>query len=92
MAHAGFDEISARIVQLLQERILVLDGAMGTMIQDLKLDEKGFRGAHFADWKRDLKGNNDLLNLTQPDAIRDIHLAYFLAGATLVESIFPHAG
>ena len=78
--------IRAALTHLAREKILVLDGAMGTMIQDLKLDEKGFRGAHFADWKRDLKGNNDLLNLTQPDAIRDIHLAYFLAGADLVET------
>ena len=65
------------------ERILVLDGAMGTMIQQLKLDEAAFRGARFADWNRDLRGNNDLLILTQPDAIRDIHLAYFLAGADI---------
>ena len=65
------------------ERILVLDGAMGTMIQQLKLDEAAFRGARFKDWARDLRGNNDLLILTQPDAIRDIHLAYFLAGADI---------
>ena len=56
-----------------RERILVLDGAMGTMIQALKLDEAGFRGARFADWHRDVQGNNDLLILTQPDAIEDIH-------------------
>ncbi|QIB32571.1 methionine synthase [Ancylobacter pratisalsi] len=68
------------------QRILVLDGAMGTMIQQLKLDEAGYRGERFADWGRDLKGNNDLLNLTKPDAVRDIHLAYFLAGADLVET------
>ena len=65
------------------ERILVLDGAMGTMIQQLKLDEAAFRGERFTDWTRDLRGNNDLLILTQPDAIRDIHLAYFLAGADI---------
>ncbi len=59
---------------------------MGTMIQDLKLDEAGFRGDRFKDWHRDLRGNNDLLILTQPDAIRDIHLAYFLAGADIVET------
>ncbi|MEA2994284.1 MAG: 5-methyltetrahydrofolate--homocysteine methyltransferase, partial [Alphaproteobacteria bacterium] len=68
------------------ERILVLDGAMGTMIQALKLDEAGYRGARFADWQRDVRGNNDLLILSQPDAIRDIHLQYFRAGADIVET------
>ena len=68
------------------ERILVLDGAMGTMIQALRLDEAGYRGARFADWKRDVRGNNDLLILSQPTAIRDIHLAYFLAGADIAET------
>ncbi len=66
------------------ERILVLDGAMGTMIQALGLDEEAFRGAHFDAWNGLLRGNNDLLNVTQPRAIRDIHLAYFLAGADIV--------
>lgn len=69
-----------------RERILVLDGAMGTMIQQLKLDEAGYRGERFKAWHRDLKGNNDLLNLTRPDAVRDIHLAYFMAGADIVET------
>ncbi|MDE2361982.1 MAG: methionine synthase [Hyphomicrobiales bacterium] len=68
---------------LARERILVLDGAMGTMIQQLKLDEADFRGQRFADWPRDLRGNNDLLILTKPDAVRDIHLAYFRAGADI---------
>jgi 5-methyltetrahydrofolate--homocysteine methyltransferase len=68
------------------ERILVLDGAMGTVIQGLGFGEAEFRGSRFADWPRDLKGNNDLLILTQPDAIRDIHLAYFRAGADIVET------
>jgi 5-methyltetrahydrofolate--homocysteine methyltransferase len=68
------------------ERILVLDGAMGTMIQALRLDESGYRGTRFADWNRDVRGNNDLLILTQPTAIRDIHLQYFLAGADIVET------
>ncbi|MFK8250740.1 methionine synthase [Ancylobacter terrae] len=68
------------------QRILVLDGAMGTMIQQLKLDEAGYRGERFKSWNRDLKGNNDLLNLTAPAAVRDIHLAYFLAGADIVET------
>ena len=69
-----------------RERILVLDGAMGTMIQELGLDEEGFRGARFDAWNREVRGNNDLLILTQPDAIRDIHLAYFRAGADIVET------
>ncbi len=69
-----------------RERILVLDGAMGTMIQQRKFTESDFRGQRFADWPRDLRGNNDLLVLTQPDAIRDIHLAYFQAGADIVET------
>ncbi|HUO54994.1 MAG TPA: homocysteine S-methyltransferase family protein, partial [Rhodoblastus sp.] len=69
-----------------REKILVLDGAMGTMIQQRKFTESDFRGARFADWPRDLRGNNDLLVLTQPDAIREIHLAYFEAGADIVET------
>jgi 5-methyltetrahydrofolate--homocysteine methyltransferase len=72
--------------QAAAERILVLDGAMGTEIQNLKLDEAGFRGARFKDFGRDVKGNNDLLILTQPDAIRAIHLDYFNAGADIVET------
>ena len=78
--------VRAALTRAARERILVLDGAMGTMIQDLRLDEQGFRGARFRDHGRDLKGNNDILNLSQPDAVRDIHLAYFLAGADLVET------
>ena len=66
------------------KRILVLDGAMGTMIQQHRFTEQQFRGARFADWPQDLRGNNDLLILTQPDAIRAIHLAYAEAGADLV--------
>jgi 5-methyltetrahydrofolate--homocysteine methyltransferase len=65
-------------------RILVLDGAMGTMIQALGLDEEGYRGARFDAWNREVRGNNDLLNLSRPDAVRDIHLAYFRAGADIV--------
>src|SRR6201984_1632729 len=67
-----------------QRRILVLDGAMGTMIQALGLDEAAFRGARFADFHRDVRGNNDLLILTQPNAIEDIHAAYLRAGADIV--------
>jgi len=68
------------------ERILVLDGAMGTMIQSLGLDEAGFRGARFDAWNREVRGNNDLLNLSRPDAVRDLHLAYFRAGADIVST------
>lgn len=81
--------MSAKVNQLEQElkkRILVLDGAMGTMIQQHKLSEAQFRGERFADWSSDLKGNNDLLVLTQPDIIRDIHRQYFEAGADIVET------
>ncbi|HLX16450.1 MAG TPA: methionine synthase [Bradyrhizobium sp.] len=67
-----------------RERILVLDGAMGTMIQALGYDEAAFRGARFADFHRDVRGNNDLLILTQPKAIEDIHAAYLRAGADIV--------
>jgi 5-methyltetrahydrofolate--homocysteine methyltransferase len=67
-----------------RERILVLDGAMGTMIQALGFDEAGFRGARFANFRRDVRGNNDLLILTQPTAIENIHAAYLRAGADIV--------
>ncbi len=76
----------ARLDALLQERILILDGAMGTMIQRYKLEEKDYRGERFADWASDLKGNNDLLVLTQPKIIRDIHTAYLEAGADIIET------
>src|ERR1700743_3679551 len=66
------------------QRILVLDGAMGTMIQALHFDEAAFRGMRFADFHRDVRGNNDLLILTQPKAIEDIHAAYLRAGADIV--------
>src|SRR3979490_2771646 len=67
-----------------RERILVLDGAMGTMIQGLQYDEAAFRGERFKDFHRDLRGNNDLLILTQPKAIEDIHADYLRAGADIV--------
>jgi len=70
----------------LKSRILVLDGAMGTMIQRHRLDEAAYRGERFADWPRDVKGNNDLLTLTQPAIIAGIHDAYLEAGADIVET------
>ena len=71
---------------LLAERILILDGAMGTMIQRRKLEEADYRGEQFADWPSDLKGNNDLLALTNPDVIREIHEEYLEAGADILET------
>ena len=76
----------ALLPELLGSRILILDGAMGTMIQRHRLDEAGYRGERFAAFGRDLKGNNDLLTLTQPGIIRDIHAAYLEAGADIVET------
>ena len=76
----------ADIQQILKERILILDGAMGTMIQTYELDEKDYRGERFADWPSDLKGNNDLLSITQPQIIKAIHTAYLEAGADIIET------
>src|SRR6476660_2706990 len=79
--------VSAKRTALLaaaRDKILVLDGAMGTMIQGLQFDEAAFRGARFADFHRDVRGNNDLLILTQPKAIEDIHAAHLRAGADIV--------
>ena len=70
----------------LAERILILDGAMGTMIQAYKFEEQDYRGDRFADWHSDVKGNNDLLVLTQPDIIKAIHLDYLEAGADILET------
>ena len=72
--------------ELLAARIVFLDGAMGTMIQRYKLDEAAYRGERFKDWPRDVKGNNDLLVLTQPDVIREIHGQYVAAGADIIET------
>ena len=72
--------------KLLQERILILDGAMGTMIQKHKLTEAQYRGQAFKDWPSDIKGNNDALSLTQPEIIQDIHRSYLEAGADIIET------
>jgi 5-methyltetrahydrofolate--homocysteine methyltransferase len=77
---------AAQLERLLGERILILDGAMGTMIQSYKLAEADYRGARFAGFAQDLKGNNDLLSLTQPGIIREIHDAYLDAGADIVST------
>ena len=76
----------ARLADLLKQRILFLDGAMGTEIQNYKLIEADYRGERFADFGRDVKGNNDLLVLTQPHIIRDIHRSYLEAGADIIET------
>jgi len=78
--------LDSPLYDILQQRILVLDGAMGTMIQRYPLTEEDFRGARFADHPRPLRGNNDLLSLTRPDIIRTIHAEYFAAGADMVET------
>ena len=74
------------IQECLNERILIIDGAMGTMIQQYKLEEKDYRGERFKDWHKDVKGNNDLLSLTQPQIIQSIHKAYLEAGADIIET------
>ena len=74
------------IAQIARERILVLDGAMGTEIQALGLSDDDFRGDRYCDHGCDVAGNNELLTLTQPEAMRDIHLRYLLAGADIVET------
>ncbi len=74
------------IRQELGKRILIIDGAMGTMIQQHKLSESDYRGERFKDWKHDVKGNNDLLSLTQPHIIKDIHKEYLAAGADIIET------
>ena len=76
----------ANIQEILKERIVILDGAMGSLIQTYKLEEADYRGERFADWSSDVKGNNDLLSLTQPQIIKDIHKAYLEVGADIVET------
>ncbi|MDG1751086.1 MAG: homocysteine S-methyltransferase family protein, partial [Thalassotalea sp.] len=72
--------------QQLAQRILILDGAMGTMIQAYKFEEQDYRGEKFSDWHLDVKGNNDMLVLTQPDIIKAIHSEYLEAGADILET------
>ena len=70
----------AELRKLLQERIVIIDGAMGTTVQQYNLDEAAYRGGRFTDWKKDLKGNHDLLNITRPDVIEEVHRKYLEAG------------
>lgn len=76
------DQLSAKA----KDEILILDGAMGTMLQKHSFSEEQFRGERFSDWESPVQGNNDLLNLTQPDAVRDIHSQFIAAGADLIET------
>ena len=75
-----------KIKDILQEKILILDGAMGTMIQQYNFTEEDYRGDRFKDYLSPLKGNNDLLSLTQPEAIKEIHRKYLEAGADIIET------
>src|SRR5260221_2119925 len=77
---------AAKLEALLRERILVLDGAMGTMIQLARLAEEDYRGARFRDWPRELRGHNDLLSLTQPRLVRDIHTQYLQGRAVIIKT------
>ena len=76
----------SNIYKEIQKRILVLDGAMGTMLQQYKFSEEDFRGDRFKDYTSPLKGNNDLLSITQPEAVKEVHRKYFYAGADIVET------
>src|SRR5438477_6029843 len=82
MATNGFHPLEA----LMRERIVLIDGAMGTMIQRYKLSEADYRGERFKDWPSDVKGNNDLLSITQPQIITEIHKQYLDAGADIIET------
>ena len=79
-------QITQELEKLLRERIVLLDGAMGTMVQPCNLDEAAYRGERFRDWPQDLKGNHDVLNLTQPSLIRNVHRQYLEAGADIIET------
>ncbi|MFZ1486442.1 MAG: methionine synthase [Nostocoides sp.] len=79
-------DLTSALTELLRERILILDGAMGTMLQRHRLGEADYRGARFADWPSDVIGNNDLLSLTQPHLIREVHEQYLAAGAHLIST------
>ena len=82
MAERNFDRLTA----LLEQRIVFLDGAMGTMVQACQLDEADYRGERFAGSEIELKGNHDLLSITRPDVIRGIHTAFLDAGADVIET------
>lgn len=79
-------ERAALFRDLMAKQVMILDGAMGTMLQAYKFSEEDFRGTRFADWTTLIQGNNDILNITQPDAVRAVHLEYFMAGADIAET------
>ena len=81
-----WNEVRTALADAMRERILILDGAMGTMLQRRKFTEENFRGERFKDWDLPLQGNNDLLVITEAQAVEDIHLEYYLAGADIVET------
>ncbi|MEP6972410.1 MAG: homocysteine S-methyltransferase family protein, partial [Betaproteobacteria bacterium] len=86
MTHAITYTRGQALPEILGRRIAILDGAMGTMIQRFKLNEAQYRGERFKDFHKDVKGNNELLSLTRPDVIADIHASYLAAGADMVET------
>ena len=86
MKHITKSSALVRLKKLLESNIVVLDGAMGTMIQSYDLQESDYRGAKFLDWPQDLKGNNDLLNITKPEVIEEIHTRFIEAGARIIET------
>ncbi|MDZ4726451.1 MAG: methionine synthase [Leptospira sp.] len=86
MKHEYTNPAAKSLLKLLQEKILILDGAMGTMIQRHALEEDDFRGERFKDWKLSVKGNNDMLAITRPDIIESVHLEYLEAGADIIET------
>src|SRR5262249_62087269 len=84
MNHLPVSPVETKLRELAAQRILVLDGAMGTMIQALHLDEAGFPGARFDAWNRELRGNNHLPNLTRPHAIQHLHMTYLPPGVAIL--------
>ena len=83
---SNYLNIKQQLEQILAQRIVIIDGAMGTMIQRHNLEEADYRGEQFANWHRDLKNNNDLLSITQPHIIEGIHRQYLEAGAEIIET------
>ncbi|MBO0724524.1 MAG: methionine synthase, partial [Blastocatellia bacterium] len=83
---SNYSNTREKLEQLLRQRIVIIDGAMGTTLQRYKLDEAAYRGERFKDWPQELKGNHDLLNLTRPEVVAEVHRAYLEAGADIIET------
>jgi 5-methyltetrahydrofolate--homocysteine methyltransferase len=83
---SNYSNAKEKLERLIRQRIVIIDGAMGTTLQRYKLDEAAYRGERFKDWPQDLKGNHDLLNLTRPDIVAEVHRAYLEAGADIIET------